>query len=423
MTAGGSMVDFRQLGPETQLFTHTDARWPGPGVPFCALHEIFELQADRRPDSVAVEFGRAETTYAELERRANRIARCLRARGVRRGGRVALLLLRSPDAYAAMLGVLKAGAAYVPLDPDYPPERVAFILQNSEASVLVTTTALTQRLAAFRGVVLRMDAEGAVIAAEIPARLPRGTAGVGPGDLCYIIYTSGSTSHPKGVMVEHRSTCHLVRQEVRLFGVRASDRVYQGAPLAFDLSVEEIWLAFQSGATLIAATPQMAQAGPDLARHLTAHGVTVLSCVPSLLSVLGEDVPSIRLVIVGGEPCPQKLVKRWARPGRRMLNSLYRRGDFPDPGRPSLPAARLVSELRQDPRFGRVSVLDVFEHPTIASLAAALEEAGGAAREVGETKAWPKEPAAGRRHFLAGMRQCLGVYAALLVRRWRTLRP
>ncbi len=319
--ADGARVDPRQLVPGTQFLTHTNVRRPCPGVLFRALHEFFEIQADRRPDSVAVEFGRAETTYAELEQRANRIARCLRARGVRCGGRVALLLPRSPDTYAAMLGILKAGAAYVPLDPDCPPERIAFILRNSEASVLVTTTPLAQRLAAFRGMVLRMDADRAVIAAESPARLARGTAGVGPGDLCYIIYTSGSTGRSKGVMIEHRSACHLVREEGRLYAVRASDRIYQGAPLAFDHSVEEIWLAFQSGATLVAATSQMAHAGPDLARHLTAHSVTVLSCVPTQLSLFSEDVPSLRLLIVGGEACPQELVNHWARPGRTMLNT------------------------------------------------------------------------------------------------------
>src|SRR6266704_4041321 len=145
--------------------------------------------------------------------------------------------------------------------------------------------------------------------------------GVGPRDLCYIIYTSGSTGHPKGVMIEHRSACHLVCAEGRIYGVRPDDRVYQGASLSFDLSVEEIWLAFHAGAALVAATPEMARSGPDLSRLLTECGVTVLSTVPTLLSMLAEDVPTLRLLILGGEVCPDRLVERWARPGRRIVNT------------------------------------------------------------------------------------------------------
>ncbi|PYV18848.1 MAG: hypothetical protein DMG07_03100, partial [Acidobacteria bacterium] len=126
---------------------------------------------------------------------------------------------------------------------------------------------------------------------------------------------------PKGVMIEHRSARHLVRAEARIFGVRPDDRVYQGASLSFDLSVEEIWLAFGAGATLVAATPEMARAGPDLARLLRDHGVTVLSCVPTLLSILAGEMPALRLLILGGEACPGWLVARWARPGRRIVNT------------------------------------------------------------------------------------------------------
>jgi non-ribosomal peptide synthetase-like protein len=285
------------------------------------LHEIFEAQADARPENVAVVFGREETTYASLESRANRLARHLRSRGVGRGSLVAMLLRRSVDAYAAILGILKSGAAYVPIDPEYPADRVAYILEDSGAEALVTSADLARRHAAFEGAVVRVDADRDAIAAEKPSRLTREEVGASSQDLCYVIYTSGSTGRPKGVMIEHRNARRLVQAEGHIYGARSEDRVYQGASLAFDLSVEEVWLAFHAGATLVAATPEMERAGPDLSRLLTESGVTVLSSVPTLLSMLAEDVPTLRLLIFGGESCPEWLVARWARSGRRLVNT------------------------------------------------------------------------------------------------------
>src|SRR6266700_2312322 len=293
----------------------------GDATRFHVLHEIFEAQADARPNAVAVAFGTETATYLDLEQRANRIARRLRAQGVRPESRVALLLPRSTNIYAAILGILKAGAAYVPLDPEYPADRVAYILEDSGAESLLTTADLAERHAAYRGAIVRLDADLAEIDAHSPARLPHNGVGVGPRDLCYVIYTSGSTGRPKGVMIEHRSACHLVCAEGRIFAVRPEDRVYQGFSLAFDASVEEVWLAFHAGARLVAATARMAHAGPDLARMLSEAGVTVLSCVPTLLAMVSEDVPTLRLLIFGGEKCPDQLAERWARPGRRLVNT------------------------------------------------------------------------------------------------------
>src|SRR6266568_9408084 len=312
---------FWQTAAERQQRTIPASEALGTAQRFGVLHGLFEAQADARPDAVAVVCDREETTYAELEWRANRLARYLRAREVGRGSLVALLLARSADTYAALLGILKAGAAYVPIDPEYPAERIAYILENSNAAALVTTSALAQRVAGFGGTLIRVDADGAAIEAESPARLARNASGVGPSDLCYVIYTSGSTGRPKGVMIEHRSACHLVCAEGRIFQVRPEDRVYQGFSLAFDASVEEVWLAFHAGARLVAATAQMAHAGPDLARMLSEAGVTVLSCVPTLLAMVSEDVPTLRLLIFGGEKCPDQLAERWARPGRRLVNT------------------------------------------------------------------------------------------------------
>ncbi len=285
------------------------------------LHEFFEMQAAARPNAVAVDFGGQETTYADLKARANRLARHLRRRGVRRGSIVAMMLPRSVDAYAAILGILKAGAAYVPIDPEYPEDRAAYILEDSDAGALLSTEKLARRHSAFRGIKVSVDANREAIAAESPTWLRPDGSGVSPRDLCYIIYTSGSTGRPKGVMIEHRSAWHLVEAEHLIYGVRPEDRVYQGASLSFDLSVEEIWLAFRAGATLVAATPGMAHAGPDLAQQLAEKRITVLSCVPTLVAMLEQDIPTLRLLILGGEACPERLVERWSRPGRRLLNT------------------------------------------------------------------------------------------------------
>src|ERR1043166_5967004 len=204
------------------------------------LHEIFARQADARPTAAAVILDGKETRYLELERHANRIARPLRRSGIARGSLVAIMLPRSPDAYAAILGILKAGAAYVPIDTECPPDRVAFLVDDCRAAALLTHAGIAARLPMLGVRVIRVDADADDFLVESPERLPPEQTGVGRRDLCYVIYTSGTTGQPKGVMVEHRSACHLVETEREIYGVRADDRVFQGASLSFALSVEEI---------------------------------------------------------------------------------------------------------------------------------------------------------------------------------------
>ena len=278
------------------------------------LHEIFEEQTDRTPANIAVIDGARQVTYGELDERANRLAHLLGARGIGRGSLVGILIGRSIAAYVSILACLKAGAAYVPLDPGYPAERVGFILGDCGASLLLTTVPAVE----FSGDVIRIDEIGGELARQPAARLDSGAT---PRDLCYVIYTSGSTGKPKGVEIEHESAAHLVRAEQWLFGVRPEDRVYQGFSLAFDASVEELWLAWAAGAALVVATPEMAHAGPALSGLLARASVTVVSCVPTLLAMLEGDIPSMRLLIVGGEACPDDLVRRWCRSGRRMVNT------------------------------------------------------------------------------------------------------
>ena len=285
------------------------------------LHELFERQAALNPDSIALACGDERMSYGELESRANQLARWLREQGVKREDCVGILIPRSMQVYVALLGILKADAAYVPLDPEYPAERVAFILSDCNAAALVTTSELSAKASEFAGHVVRIDQQREQIGSMERSKLARGPTEASSADLCYIIYTSGTTGRPKGVEIEHRSVCHLVRAEAEIFQVTCADRVVQVASIAFDASVEEIWLAFFAGATLVVGTSEIVHAGPALSRILAELRVTVLSCVPTLLMMMDRDVPSLRLLILGGEACPRELVKRWWKPGRRVVNT------------------------------------------------------------------------------------------------------
>jgi len=306
-----------ELVEETATRRETNLLQPG------LLHELFECQADARPDATALLCGKVMMTYGELERRANRLARLLRQRGVERGDYVGLWLPRSVDVLVALLGIMKAGAAYVPLDPEYPAERVAHILADCKARAIVTL----ERMAAQTGgrsaaiTVVALDECALELASLSDARLQLAQTGLSASDLCYVIYTSGTTGRPKGVEIEHRSACHLVRAEGQIFHVRAEDRVFHGFSIAFDASVEEIWLAFYAGATLVIGTLEMIRAGAALSPLLTAARITVLSCVPTLLAMMEEDIPTLRLLILGGEVCPPGLVQRWWKPQRRVVNT------------------------------------------------------------------------------------------------------
>ena len=285
------------------------------------LHHFFETQADQHPGRTAVEFGAARLSYRELDEAANQLAHHLRDLGVRSESCVGFWLPRSMNVYVALLGILKSGGAYVPLDAEYPADRVAYILNDCGIEIVITTTDCANRLGDFQGIVVLIDRDWPEISLSPTTRLP--TAGVQtlPNHLCYVIYTSGSTGKPKGVQIEHRNVVHLVRTEAARFVIRPDDRVYQGFSIAFDASVEELWLAWCAGATLVAALPDMVHAGPDLPRLLTDAGVTVLSCVPTLLAMMEGELPTIRILIVGGEACSRDLVRRWCQPDRRMFNT------------------------------------------------------------------------------------------------------
>ncbi|MDQ7803082.1 non-ribosomal peptide synthase/polyketide synthase [Amycolatopsis sp. A133] len=279
-------------------------------VPPVTLTELIEAQAARTPDAVAVVSREERLTFAELDTRADRLARLLAARGAGPERIVALALPRSVEIVVAQLAVLKTGAAYLPVDPDYPAERIAFMLADAKPVVVVTKPGTPLPVAD----VLVLDgseADGAAapVAPSVPLTAP-----------AYVIYTSGSTGTPKGVVVTHAGLASFASAEIAHFDVRPGDRVLQFSSPSFDASVLELCMALPAGAALVVPPP-----GPLLGDHLAAvlrdEGVTHALIPPvAMASVPDVELPAFRTLVVGGEACPADLVARWA-PGRRMINA------------------------------------------------------------------------------------------------------
>ncbi len=205
----------------------------------------------------------------------------------------------------------------MPLDPAFPADRITFIASDASLRLLITSRAFAS-VAGDCCPLLMIDETQKLLEAEAAER-PHFSQTADA--LCYIIYTSGTTGRPKGVAVNHSSICRFIADCTPIYGVQASDRVYQGMTLAFDFSIEEIWPTFAVGATLVAGPNDHSRFGVGLNDFLINQSVTVLCSVPTLLATLERDVPSLRLLLVGGEACPLDLVNRWSRFGRRMLNT------------------------------------------------------------------------------------------------------
>jgi non-ribosomal peptide synthetase-like protein len=284
------------------------------------LNHLLEEACIRFSTNDAVVGSGIVLSYRDLECRANQLARYLLARGIKSGDHVAMLFDRSPETYVAMLAVMKINAAYVPLDAAFPIERVRFILGDANVSAILSMSSLAERLSGLQQVdKILLDLERPAIDAQAADPL----TGVAPPiePLCYVIYTSGTTGNPKGVSIGHASICNFVRVASELYGYAPGDRVYQGMTIAFDFSVEEIWVPLMAGATLVPGPAGMTLMGDELADFLRERRVTVMACCPTLLATIEQDVPDLRILLVGGEACLQNLVARWYRPGRRILNT------------------------------------------------------------------------------------------------------
>jgi amino acid adenylation domain-containing protein len=282
------------------------------------IHELFEAQVARTPDAIAVTFQGEQITYDRLNRQANQLAHHLRTLGVVPDMPVGLCAERSLEIVIGLLGILKAGAAYMPLDPQYPAERLAFMLADADVSVLLTQAPVRDRLSEPRARVVCLDTEQKQWAG---ASEQNPDAGVTASGLAYVIYTSGSTGRPKGVLLEHRGLCNVIQAQIRTWDVRPECRVLQFASLSFDASISETFMALASGARLCLAPSEALLPGPPLIRLLRNEGITTLTVSPSVLAALPvEPLPRLSTIVLAGEACPAEVVRRWAA-GRRLFNA------------------------------------------------------------------------------------------------------
>ncbi|MFI6466449.1 non-ribosomal peptide synthase/polyketide synthase [Streptomyces sp. NPDC050538] len=323
---GARIADLDLLTPEELADAHS-AGETRP-VPPTTLAAAFAAQVARTPDATAVVFdGTTTLTYAELDERAEELAARLRAKGAGRDRFVAVAVPRSAELMVALLGVLKSGAAYLPLDLDYPAERLAYMLADSGATTVVTTERDAHRLPSVDGLdVLHVDAEGeeALFGGALdPAR---------PDDPAYLIYTSGSTGRPKGVVVTHRAIGNRLAWMQGAYELTPEDRVLQKTPSSFDVSVWEFFWALCEGAAVVLAAPDGHRDPAYLSRLIRAEGITTMHFVPSMLEAfLASDevtadpawAGSLRRVFSSGEALSGSAAHRWHELTGVPLHNLY----------------------------------------------------------------------------------------------------
>ncbi len=274
------------------------------------VYQRFADQAVAAPDRVAISSGARQITYVDLDRRANAIARALRARAIGRDCLVGVCLEREPDLYAAVLGILKAGAAFVPLDPTYPKERLNFMVDDAGLAAVVSKVALLGTIDYDRASTLLLDADLDQQAWDDGAALAMDDGGATPESPAYVIYTSGSTGKPKGVVVPHRALVNLLCSMEQRPGLSADDRLVAVTTMSFDMSIPELFLPLTVGACVVVASREDARDGMALRRLLESSGATIMQATPSGWRVLVDSGwnggPGFK-ALAGGESLPVDL--------------------------------------------------------------------------------------------------------------------
>jgi amino acid adenylation domain-containing protein len=341
--------------------------WNNTSRPYPAdkcIHELVEAQAQENHDAIAAEQEANWLTYAELNARANQLARLLRQKGVGCDVPVAICLKRSLELPVALLAVLKAGGACVPLDPDYPKDRLEYILQDSRAPVLITQPDLHSMFSDVQANVLYLEADGKILSGQSRENLPLVTR---PENLAYVIYTSGSTGKPRGVLLMHRGLVNHGVASIDLYGIERSDRMLQFSSISFDIAVEEIFPTWFAGGTVVLRSDQMSLATNDFLRWIKQHRITALDLPTAYwhelvheLADSHEKLPErLRLVIVGGEKASASAYASWLKAGGGRVRWVNTYGPTeasvivsayePDPSQPfpdNLPIGRPISNVR-----------------------------------------------------------------------------
>jgi amino acid adenylation domain-containing protein len=315
------VADPEQRLSELQLMTADERRqllveWNATAREFPGhkcLHQLFESQVERVPEATAIVFEHERLSYSELNVRANKLAHYLRRLGVGPEVAVAVCLERSVDAIVAILAILKAGGFCVPLDPDYPEQRVAFMLSDSAAAVLLTRQQFLPELSEQATRIVRLELEWEAISAE---SVENPNSEVTPENLAFVIYTSGSTGQSKGVTLDHRGLANRILWGQEAYGLNVDDRVLQYFSYCFDFAVWEIFTAFVGGAGLVLARPGGQQDASYLVRLMADERVTIIGCVPSMLDLMLDEplikqCGSLKKALCGGEALPVELQERF----------------------------------------------------------------------------------------------------------------
>ncbi|GAA6621097.1 amino acid adenylation domain-containing protein [Scytonema sp. NUACC26] len=290
------------------------------------IHQLFEEQAERTPNALAVVSEEQELTYHSLNQKANQLAHYLQKVGVKPEVLVGLCVERSLEMIVSILGILKAGGAYVPIDPNYPVERIAYMVSDSQVSVILTGEHLLDLLPATEAKVVCLDRDLEIWSGETqqnPKSLSK------PENLAYVIYTSGSTGEPKGVTIEHRSIMNVTQAAKVEWGMSSRDRVLQFASISFDVAVQEIHPCLISGGTVVLRTQEMLSSISTFVQKCQEWQLTVLHLPPAFWHQLITELartkqsisPSVRLVIIGGERVLLEKVKLWQEYVQQMLHS------------------------------------------------------------------------------------------------------
>ena len=360
VTATGSSIPQDELQRLLVQWNDTARAYPADRC----IHDLVEAQAAKSPQALAAETGAQKMTYAVLNRCSNQLARLLRKKGVGPEVPVAICLKRSLELLVALLGVLKAGGACVPLDPDYPSERLSHILQDSQAPILITQPELLEIVGETDAEVLHLEPGWEILERENSENLP---PLAGPENLAYVIYTSGSTGKPRGVQLTHRGLVNHGAAAIALYGLSSSDRMLQFASISFDIALEEIFPTWFAGGCVIPREDHTPLTASEFLRWVETRKITVLDLPTAYwhelvhdLAQSGQALPrSLRLLIVGGEKASSSAFAAWLKAGGarvRWMNtygpteaSVIATAYEPDPRKPlpdNLPIGRPIANVR-----------------------------------------------------------------------------